>query len=237
MLPIESTVRALRSAVALGVVLAGTSVPSFADPASQESPSRTQPSPASSRDADAGGAAARGADQTIRVHGHWTITVVEPDGRVVERREFDNLLFGSGAQKLSQLLAREQAVGYWTVLTSSTGGQEVCEQPSGTPISLCLLVEATDPTTANNRFPTLTLTVAPSTPFGLTLSGSLTAQRTGEISNVSTRLLGCTSATSPDDCATGLNPVANSNMTGTDITPVPVTQGQQVLVTVTISFS
>jgi hypothetical protein len=40
----------------------------------------------------------------IKVHGHWTIEVRDPDGRLVERRQFENALVPTGAGVLARAL-------------------------------------------------------------------------------------------------------------------------------------
>src|SRR3989442_5421961 len=45
----------------------------------------------------------------IKVHGHWTIEVRNPDGTLVTRREFENGLVG--ASGLAQILARQKTPG------------------------------------------------------------------------------------------------------------------------------
>ncbi len=69
---------------------------------------------------------AGGPSEGIKVHGHWTIEVREPDGTLVSRTEFENALApdmgqGSGAQFLTRLLSRDAAVGKWKWLFIRTG--------------------------------------------------------------------------------------------------------------------
>ncbi len=178
------------------------------------------------------------AEQNIRVHGHWTITVLDPDGGVVLRREFDNALDPNGDLKLFQFLARQTAVGYWSIFAGTPAGQEVCEEPAGAPTGICVVTEPTDPTVGNNRFPTLSLTVKSTAPRNMTLSGTFIAQRSGSIDQVDSVVFSCTPATTPNDCATGINPLGGfSAITTTGIAPVPVVLGQQVVISVEISLS
>lgn len=48
----------------------------------------------------------KGAGEGIQVHGHWTIEVKDPDGKVAVHREFENSLIGApyGASTLGELL-------------------------------------------------------------------------------------------------------------------------------------
>ena len=49
-----------------------------------------------------------GPREGIKVHGHWTIVVKNPDGTVAQRREFDNDLAGDSARTgLIRLLLRQ----------------------------------------------------------------------------------------------------------------------------------
>src|SRR5438093_11190508 len=50
----------------------------------------------------------------IKVHGHWTIVVVNADGTVAETRDLENALVTNGAGVLSQALGRK-ATGRWSV--------------------------------------------------------------------------------------------------------------------------
>ena len=60
----------------------------------------------------------------IKVHGHWTIEVRNPDGSLASHREFENSLVpgqNNGGVLLSMALARQANVGVWEVkLESST---------------------------------------------------------------------------------------------------------------------
>jgi hypothetical protein len=64
---------------------------------------------------------AGGPGEGIKVHGHWTIEVHQPDGTLVSRREFENALApdvlgsGGGSRLLTRVLARDLTVGRWSV--------------------------------------------------------------------------------------------------------------------------
>jgi len=58
-----------------------------------------------SSDPDAG---AEGPSEGIKVHGDWTIDILDPDGTLVRRVEFENVLRSEGAQRLVQALATGQ---------------------------------------------------------------------------------------------------------------------------------
>ena len=56
-----------------------------------------------------------GPEEGIRVHGHWTIVIENPDGAVVSQHEFENSLVNTGPDLLAQLLARMATPGAWEI--------------------------------------------------------------------------------------------------------------------------
>ena len=73
------TVRAFFGAAAIAVALLSTGRPSLAQTSTDEA-------------------------QGIKVHGHWTIEVRDPDGTLVTYREFENSLTAAGGQFLAALM-------------------------------------------------------------------------------------------------------------------------------------
>ena len=65
------------------------------------------------------------ANDGIQVHGHWTVTVTNPDGTVDAVHEFDNELMQDGKMMLVKLLAGSQSVydsdydSQWAIAISS----------------------------------------------------------------------------------------------------------------------
>jgi hypothetical protein len=63
--------------------------------------------------------AAKLGSEGIKIHGHWVLVVKNPDGKVVERREFDNSLvtynaaneYPTGDQTILALLSRNATMG------------------------------------------------------------------------------------------------------------------------------
>ena len=194
----------------------------------------TGPEGASAGEAASGQAGAQ--VEGIKVHGHWTIEVRDPDGTLVERREFDNAIASSGNMILTNILGRNKTVGNWQIWTVSQGASEVCEDPAATPHANCHIAEAGDPgATNNNFFETLSVS-ASSDPSSLNLSGYLIAQRDGSIYSVNTVVFTCDGDVAPDACVG----TSGSSAWVTDTilpSPVPALTGQQVLVNVVISFS
>jgi hypothetical protein len=63
-----------------------------------------------------------GQHEGIKVHGHWTIEVRNPDGALVAHREFENSLQGGPggrANFLSSVLSRQNTVGNWIIFLSA----------------------------------------------------------------------------------------------------------------------
>jgi len=58
-------------------------------------------------------APAKAGTEGIKVHGHWIINVKNPDGTLVEHREFDNSLQNNGGAALVGLLSGYFTPGDW----------------------------------------------------------------------------------------------------------------------------
>ena len=199
----------------------GTDIPSQAALSSGAEVSG-QPAPAA---VVAESASSRGATtEGITVHGHWVIEVRDPDGSLVQRREFDNVLSTSGAEMLAKVLAKERIFGEWAVtLQGSPGTDAACL--SGTVVTSCAITEAS--TQLSNFFPNLSLVRNTSQ---VVLSGTATAQRDGNVATVTSQNKLC-------------DPINTSSCDGFTVltvqsfTPISVSTGQSILATVTISFS
>jgi hypothetical protein len=174
----------------------------------------------SPRDASASPARA----ESIKVHGRWTIKVVDGSGKLVTVRRFENSLFSWGGGTIARFLGRRAEAGLWTIQAAdSTQTNPPCGGPS---FPHCVVDETNDPSSP------LTVT-APSQPFQagpLTLNAHFTATRDGRIDTVSTYVAQCAYGTDTPCGGTG-------GFTGKTITPVNVAAGQQVLIRVDISFS
>ena len=59
-----------------------------------------------------------GPSEGIKVHGDWVIEVRQPDGTLVQRREFENKLLPMGAEMIAKILAREFTVDVWAIYFS-----------------------------------------------------------------------------------------------------------------------
>jgi hypothetical protein len=170
----------------------------------------------------------------IKVHGHWTIEVRNPDGSVATHREFENSLVGPGT--LSLFLARQYSVGTWQI--NLVGLPDVC-LTSGQPVQ-CIITEPNVPPQAGSVFTNLVVTA----PLTFHLQGTATAQASGQIVAVTTGVFLC-NASNPVSTPCygnspgflGFNGVTNANL-GSSASPViNVAAGQTIAVTVVISFS
>jgi len=157
---------------------------------------------------------ARGQKEGIKVHGHWTIEVRNPDGTLVTHREFENALTPFGTLSLAFILSRSKTPGLWTI---HLGGANTA-------------IDIYEPAEADGAVVFKNLSVQGfNTPLdgGVKLSGSATAATNGNIAVVGT--------------AVQLQPCGPCGYGGfsaaTLATPVNITAGQFIQVTVRISFS
>ena len=169
----------------------------------------------------------------IKVHGHWTIEVREPDGRLVSHREFENALVDQGQGLLAELLGRGVSNPIWLVrldhVPLDNPDLQPCDQNQvgGRP-DACYITEPTsDPILERNVFKNLQLGVLSHTTLQLT--GSATAFRSTSIGRVSSRVVAI---------QLPIGQQTSFYFTAKDLaTPVPVAAGQIIQVTVLFSFS
>ena len=202
-------------------------------------------------------ASSRGGGQKegIKVHGHWTIDVRNPNGTLVTHYEFENGLVP--ANGLASFLGRAKAAGKWAIMLSSNydvmsgrGEPHPCKLPPGIPIfpggtnsALCTISES--PTIANNLglFNSLRVSVPASNEpnaGALVLTGTATAGFDTHIYHVETYLEACEPDVTPSSCgATRVDFINRGfNMTRATLAqPVHVVPDQIIQVTVIISFS
>jgi len=184
-------------------------------------------------------APAKGSSEGVKVHGHWTIEVRNPDGTLVNHREVDNAFNTiQGAETLSKVLGRVITPGRWTITLGSGSPNEICENPVGTPSINCFIQESSDGASQSNSFKTLVVTVTGS-PNTLKISGSMTAARDGLINDISSFMSFCLGTISPATCRDSLPDGEGSlNFTNTSLTtPIVVLADQQVQVSVVFTFS
>lgn len=176
-----------------------------------------------------------GTSQGIDVHGHWIIQVLDPDGELVSRNEFDNYLVSRIT--LARILSREKTVGNWSIYVSG---------PHGDPLSrdrrTCIICEPSDPQPdPYHYFPNLTVTREATTTGHdkLVLSGRMTVEIDSSVGEVFTKLSTCDPTVSPADCPGSASVSRGGDFTGTILpigSEIPVTAGQEILVIVEITF-
>lgn len=133
--------------------------------------------------ASAGSAQEKGTAEGIKVHGHWTIDVKNPDGTLASHHDFENALQFAGQFALSGLLSGQLSAGGWAIFSQDPSGTVTrLIQDQGTIAHLPPGITAL----SNN----LTVT-APTSPAGLTqalvvLQGSATTPSLLQLATVGT---------------------------------------------------
>lgn len=178
-----------------------------------------------------------GMSEGMKVHGHWTIELRNPDGTLAARYEFENALSG-GNQMLSLLLGRSTTSGRWELNLAAASSAQISACQGGTGgrhADWCRIIEsaASNPKGGNAESTNLQVSLG-SGNTKVILAGSITALVNGVVSRVSTSLGACPSSTTLANCNQ-----AGSAIFFTDASPnaVPVVAGQIIQVTVVLSFS
>ena len=171
----------------------------------------------------------------ITVHGHWVIDVLNHDGSLASRHEFENALDTVlGPKVLVGLLARKAAPGFWRVILYGQGNNGPCGTDAAP--NVCTISESGVSYTADSKNLVVT---ASADGLKLILSGSVTAMRNASVSGVGTQTYACAASNTPAaPCGNGSILTFTGSSVGTGMAaPVPVQTGQTIQVTVTISFS
>lgn len=176
-------------------------------------------------------ASAEGAGEAIKVHGHWTIEIREPDGSVASRHEFHNWF--EGDELLAQILTRQGTVGLWQIFLYTYdaaydpwpgGGAHIVESSvdcGALPYAFCFntLSVSTSGTGQNTE---------------INFHGTAVAERDGWIETVGTWLGVCEPSVPPDSCVDQFE----GTMTESYLIPEPEVLADQVIVVdVAIGFS
>ena len=192
-------------------------------------------------------------NQGIKMHGHWVIDVKNPDGTVVQHRDFENSLVPSASQFLIGLMSGYFIPGDYEILLQVPGGSAPCEGPQ---TGGCAIVRSlTTFPGANDCLIyycgtglTYTYNLANS-PYSMVLAGSITANQAGSIGEVVTRYNSCGNTSevfgtpttietsSPASCVANTTTNLFGSLSSATITSVPVANGQIIQVTVNITFS
>jgi hypothetical protein len=172
-----------------------------------------------------------GSQVGVIVHGDWIVTVKNSDGTVAHEHAFHNDF--NGASTVAPILAHTSATGrFWLTLSDATGaGQNPCGDPASTASS-CFVFEADDP---NGAIPFWFNTLTPTaTADQLVLTATIIATRAGQFNHVRMLLSRCSATTAPSAC----HPGSYGNISSRTLpAPIAVVAGQQILVTVTYTFS
>jgi hypothetical protein len=208
--------------------------------------------------------APKGQLEGIKVHGHWTIEVKNPDGSRVSRQEFENSLDLGGAQNIAMQLLGGWVPGGFSILLADApaGGGGPCAPFNVAGATWCYLESSLINPTPSAFFeqasgctgslispagPCFPLTAAPlANQTGFVISGTAVASRADQITDVFLQSLTCpanpfpvkysVSTVSPSACAQGT--LTASPLTHATLSsPVPIlAAGQTIAVTVQISF-
>jgi hypothetical protein len=198
-----------------------------------------------------------GLHQGIKMHGHWTIDVKNPDGKLVQHRDFENSIQYDGQNYLTALMSGYAVAGNYAIYFANAGATSTNAVCSSGQFPYCAIVQSI----TNGQGPTFCtyytcvggLTVTPTFGVGPTvkLAGNITAPNAGTIAVVYTAPAGCNasgSTTYPPTTIATITPaqcLASNNsesMGGTSTSttlasPVTVVAGQIIQITVTLSFS
>lgn len=202
--------------------------------------------------------APKGQSEGIKVHGHWTIEVRDPDGKVATRREFENSLansLGGGAALLTAMLGRTVTTGSWQVFLFDSAAESnavIMNEPNSEAAAACPTIVANLGSELGVASCSNNLTLSGPKGSGssligntLTFTGSGTVPQgfPASIGFVTTATLACATTDSPTACFNEPNTLNNFPLTARsldglngDPLAVPVSANQTVAVTVVISF-
>ena len=248
-------------AALLAMVLSTASISGAQSNATPPATQAAKPAPAQKAPALAAAKPpAKGESEGIKVHGHWTIEIKNPDGKLVTHREFENSLvnspiWGNGAGLLAGILDRSATIGPWQItLADPTQTNFVwVYEPNSQAYAGCA-AEALQQQQQYGFFDAcsnnLSVTGAQYgtnsgfTGSTLTLTGSGVVPQgyPATIGFVATSNWVCPPSQAPSACATGGGGIGAGFTTRTldgqngDPAAVPVSAGQTAAVTVVISF-
>jgi hypothetical protein len=187
----------------------------------------------------AGGSAsaARAGADGVKVHGQWTVVVRSKSGQVVRRYHFHNdfvttLGTSGGSHAFAKILSGAAAPGDWDLSISG----DACPASNA---NFCQMFEPdASPSFFNADADTKNLTVTEPTSgtdaFKIVLQGTVPAANDGSITRVSTGLQVCGAGSAVgSDCSIGYNEITDRTLSS----PIAVSAGQTMSVTVKLSFS
>jgi hypothetical protein len=206
---------------------------------------------------EAGQKTASGMNQNMKMHGHWTIDIKNPDGTLVQHHEFENSIQYDGQNYLVGLISGYGAAGPWEIYFSSATATSSTSPCNTGTYPYCAIVYSTTSQpglfVCNGLYTCATgLTITPTFGVGpsLTLAGSIAATQAGTIGVVYTGMNACggtagsngyptaISTITPAACYTSTVSSFSGTATGTTLSsPISVAQGQIIQVKVVLSFS
>ena len=120
--------------------------------AAASAPNAAVKAPATAQEEENTAAAGKPDGNGIKIHGHWVLEVKNPDGKLVDRREFNNSLvtggtYLSGDQLLAAILTGDLTPGGFavTLITGSTTGLDpttLCQINTNTPLPIGITCNA-----------------------------------------------------------------------------------------------
>jgi hypothetical protein len=165
----------------------------------------------------------------VVVRGDWAVTVKNSDGTVARQEFFHNEF--DGAYIVSNVFAHSLTPGrYRLEIDDST-----LNSPCVDGFAPCFDFESDDPNagTAANNFGNLTATATAAN--DLVITGSFIAQRNGEFDGVRMRSSSCSATIAPSACQPKGPYISWSDRKLS--APIAAVAGQQILITVTYTFS
>jgi hypothetical protein len=180
--------------------------------------------------------APEGQSDTVKVHGHWTIVVKNPDGSVASHHEFENSLFQDDGQLvLAAILSRTSSTGMWAIELDGPTAAKPCN--NGTSGVQCEILEPNgNLLSGEETFENLTMQLAGTHKTQIVLSGTAKSTNGGQISIVSTFIGICNASVLPSSCGrygSGAHRLTIHSLTS----PIAIVASQSINVTVTLSFS
>jgi hypothetical protein len=183
-----------------------------------------------------------GPQEGIKVHGHWTIDVRNPDGTLASHAEFENALSAPlGQRVLALALNRIYVPGPWAITLGDANGAGPCDA-NGAAIA-CRITEVGQASAFvfPNLTPRLPLDNVGLLAGTLELSGTATATHPFSVARVTTEQSMCNDpGMSPSACASsgGFSGWVVFSFTAQNLqNPVNVVAGQIIQVKVVLSFS
>jgi hypothetical protein len=165
---------------------------------------------------------AKGNHEGIKVHGHWTIEVRNPDGKLVSHTEFENALVQpGGASYITQLMLGTTVPGGYSIYMTSgpaAGGFGPCA--GGDECILSGSITSPTPGSFSNSVVTAACLSAPGTCFPLTVTPNMPVS--GGVTSEGFTLTG-----------TATTPASTGGGTITDVYVYPLTCGNPTITTST----